>query len=152
VLTGQVLHNLALYDVNGHAWEYRTQRRGRLVLLDFWHSQCYPCLDAIRHLNIWQQSYGPFGLEIVGVAYEEGSPAERAQKVHRVRQRLGVTYRTLLGGDRDSCPVRMQFGVLAYPTLVLLDESGRIVWRAEGLGPDQIRELEIIIKQRLEMP
>jgi thiol-disulfide isomerase/thioredoxin len=148
VLTGQTLHNFALNDLNGQPWEYRTQRRGRLVLLDFWHSRCYPCLDAIRHLNIWQQSFGAYGLEVIGVAYEEGTPAERAQKVERVRQRLGITYRLLQGGDQD-CPVRTQFGVLAYPTIVLLDEQGRIIWRSEGLGPDQLREVEIIIKQRL---
>jgi thiol-disulfide isomerase/thioredoxin len=149
VLTGQVLHNFALHDLNGQPWEYRTQRRGRLVLLDFWHSQCYPCLDAIRHLAIWQQSYGPYGLEVVGIAYEEGTPQERVQKVNRVRQRLGINYRLLMGGDRATCPVRTQFGVLAFPTVVLLDETGRIIWRSEGLGPDQIREVEIILKQRL---
>ncbi len=148
VLTGQTLHNFALNDLNGNPWEYRTQRRGRLVLLDFWHTECYPCLDAIRHLAIWQQSYGSYGLEVIGIAYEEGTPKERVQKVNRVRQRLGAGYRQLLGSDGD-CPVRTQFGVLAYPTVVLLDDQGRIIWRSEGLGPDQIREVEIIIKQRL---
>jgi hypothetical protein len=148
VLTGQTLHSFCLKDINGQPWDYRTQRRGRLMLIDFWHSQCYPCLDAIRHLNIWQQTLGPFGLEVVGIAYEQGTPEERSQKVSRVRQRLGINYRLLMGSERD-CPVRTQFGVLAYPTLVLLDDQGRIIWRSEGLGPDQLREVESIIKQRL---
>jgi thiol-disulfide isomerase/thioredoxin len=148
VLTGQTLHNFALHDLNGKPWEYRKQRRGRLVLLDFWHSQCYPCLDAIRHLNIWQQDFGAYGLEVIGIAYEEGDSAERVQKVSRVRERLGINYRLLMGGQRD-CPVRTQFGILAYPTVVLLDDQGQIIWRSEGLGQDQLREVDIIIRQRL---
>src|SRR5262249_37421478 len=149
LLTGQILHNFALNDLNGQPWEYRVNRRGRLVLLDFWETKCVPCQYAIPHLKGWQQLYGAYGLEVVGIAYEEGTPQERCQKVNRLRQRLGINYRLLMGSDRSQCPVKIQFGVVAFPTLVLLDEDGRIIWRSEGLGAGQIEELENIIKQRL---
>jgi thiol-disulfide isomerase/thioredoxin len=149
VLTGQTLHNFALNDLNGQPWEYARNRRGKLVLLDFWETGCVPCLHAIPHLNILQQRYGAYGLEVIGIAYETGSPIEQTQKVNRVRQRLQVTYALLLGGDKGPCPVQSQFGVTLFPTLVLLDESGRIVWRSVGLSPQQRKELEIIIGQRL---
>lgn len=151
VLTGQTVHNFALFDVSGQPWEYRRNHRGRLVLLDFWGTWCVHCLHSVPHLNILQRTYGPAGLEVVGIAYEEGTPMEQAQKVNRVRQRLQINYRLLLGSDRAQCPVRTQFGVINWPTLVLLDESGRIVWRSEGLEAPQIKELDTIIKQRLNV-
>jgi thiol-disulfide isomerase/thioredoxin len=151
VLTGDTLYNFALRDVNGQPWEFR-QRRGRVVLLDFWGTWCVPCLQAVPHLNILQSSYGPYGLEVVGIEYErEPVPLpEQAQRVHRVRQRLGINYRLLLASDSPyPCPVKSQFGVSQFPTLVLLSERGQIIWRSAGLGPQELRELEVIIRQQL---
>jgi hypothetical protein len=101
-------------------------------------------------LRIWQQQYGAYGLEVIGIAYEQGTPEERAQKVNNVRSRLGINYKLLMG-DAYQCPVKTQFGVSSYPTLVLLDETGRIIWRSEGLEPRQITDLETHIRQRLGM-
>src|SRR5262249_42450684 len=58
VLTGTRLTNLALRDHEGRPWEYQRDRKGRLVLLDFWYSECPPCLRAISELNDLQTRYG----------------------------------------------------------------------------------------------
>jgi thiol-disulfide isomerase/thioredoxin len=149
VLTGQTLYNFAANDLIGQQWEYRRDRRGRLVLLDFWGTWCIPCQHAIPHLKVLQQRFGPHGLEVVGIAYEQGSPTEKAQKVKWVRDRLQVNYRLLLGGDMATCPLRTQFAIAGFPTLILLDENGRIIWRAVGLEPQQLGELDAILRQRL---
>ena len=149
VLTGQKLVNFALHDLNGRPWEYRQHRRGRLVLLDFWGSWCTHCFHAVPHLNILQEKYGLYGLEVVGIAYEEGTFIEQVQKVNRVRQRLNINYTLLLGGDKQSCPVKTQFNVRAFPTLVLVDETGRIIWRSQGFNQQQLAELEMLIRQQL---
>ena len=47
------------------------------------------------------------------------------------------------------CPVRIQFGVSAFPTLVLLDPHSRIIWRQQGLDPYRLQELEMLIKNQL---
>jgi thiol-disulfide isomerase/thioredoxin len=152
ILTGETLHNFALNDLSGQPWEFRSHR-GRVVLLDFWGSWCPPCLQTIPHLRNLQDRYGPYGLEVLGIAYEEGPPLDQAQKVSRVRQRLGINYRILLANDSSlsPCPVKTQFGVNHFPTAILLDERGRIIWRSEGIGPHQLREMEIVIRQQLGM-
>lgn len=152
ILTGDTLHNFALNGADGQPWEFRGHR-GRLVLIDFWGTWCPHCLHAIPHLNALQDRYGPNGLEVIGIAYEEGSPAEQAQKVNRARQRLGIRYRVLLANDTagSPCPVKAQFGVSQFPTAVLLNERGRIIWRSEGMTPPQQRELDVIIRQQLAM-
>jgi thiol-disulfide isomerase/thioredoxin len=150
VLTGRRLHNFALYDLTGKPWEFRANRRGRLVLLDFWWTGCIPCRQAIPHLNSYQQTYGPYGLEVVSIAYETGALAEQQRKVNSVRDRYHIVYRVLLGtGLQAKCPVREQFQVDSYPTLILLDESGQIVKRIEGVDSQKLRELEFEIRQRL---
>jgi thiol-disulfide isomerase/thioredoxin len=151
VLTGQQLDNFGLYDLNGRPWEYRNHT-GRLVLLDFWGTWCVPCRYAIYHLKILDDRYRSSGLEVIGLAYERGgSPPEQARRVQGVRDQLGINYRLLLGADMASCPVKAQFGVTAFPTLVLLDERNRIIWRAEGPDQYKLQDLELVIRQQLHV-
>jgi len=149
VLTGNTLYNFALYDLNGQPWEFR-HHQGRLVLLDFWGTWCPHCLVSIKDLNYLQDRYGRFGLEVIGVDYEgDVPPQDQVMKVRGARQRYGINYRVLMGGNQDTCPVRAQFGVRNFPSVFLIDESNHVIWSAEGFSRQQARELEIIVRQRL---
>lgn len=148
VLTGRQLHNFALRGLDNRPWEYRTHQ-GRAVLLVFWETTCLPCRAAIPYLKIFQNVYGPKGLEIIAIAYEDGPVPEQIGKIETARERLGINYRLLLGGDVATCPVRTQFGVNAFPTLVLLDSHNQIIWRQQGLEANKLQELEMLIKQQL---
>jgi thiol-disulfide isomerase/thioredoxin len=150
VLVGKVLHNLALYDLQEQAWEYRKYSRGKVVLLDFWRTDCAPCVQAIPNLVVLQQKYSDQGLEVVGIAYQQqGSFSEKAQRVSGMARVKGVNYRLLLGATPD-CPVAKCFGVRWLPTLVLLDQTGRIVWSHEGaLDAEKRDELDWTIQSLL---
>lgn len=149
VLTGNTLYNFALYDLNGQPWEFR-QHQSRLVLLDFWGTWCSHCLVSVKDLNGLQDRYGRYGLEVIGIDYEgDALPQDQILKVRGARQRYGMNYRILLGGNQDTCPVRAQFGVRNFPTAFLVDESNHVIWSSEGLGRQQVHELENIIRQRL---
>ncbi len=154
-LIGKKLENFALIDLDGNAWEFRKHNKGRLILLDFWFSTCGPCLTTLPHLVNLQRTYKSYGLEIVGIAYEKGSIPERSAKVRSVRGRYGLNYTTLLGqiGSED-CPVRTQFQVTSFPTLVLIDDTGNLIWRNppdKGPTPAVLRELEMEIQRGLGM-
>lgn len=154
-LVGRKLENFALVDLEGNAWEFRKHKTGRVMLIDFWFSTCGPCLTAIPHLVTLQRTYKSYGLEVVGIAYEKGSIPERAAKVKSVRGRYGINYTTLLGQiGSEECPVRTQFQVTSFPTLVLVDESGNLLWRSpsdRGLNEATLRELEMEIRRGLGM-
>jgi thiol-disulfide isomerase/thioredoxin len=132
VLINKQLVNFALYDLKGQAWEYRKQRRGKLMLIDFWSTSCLPCLQTVPYVRQLQDRYGSLGLEVVGIAYEDrGTPPEQAKRVSSAAQGYKLNYTLLLGSGAE-CPVKTQFGVRAYPVLLLVDRNGWIVWRHEG--------------------
>ena len=151
VLLGNKLEQLALLDLDGKTWELTKNRKGRLVLFDFWYSSCRPCLMSIPHLCELQRLYQPFGLEVVGLAYESGTRQEQVNKVRSTQGRFRTNYISLLGGG-DSCPVRRQFDVQSFPSAVLVDDKGDVVWRSrkgEGIDRRALSELEIEIRRRL---
>jgi hypothetical protein len=95
-----------------------------------------------------QRRYQAQGLQVIGIAYEDGPLAEQQQRVNFVRQRLGVNYQILLGAG-DTCPLKQQLGVQMFPTLILVDAQGNILWRSEGLDSQQLAQLENEIRRRL---
>jgi thiol-disulfide isomerase/thioredoxin len=151
VRVGKRVDNLALHTYDGKTWELRRDRgEKRLVLLDFWYSTCRPCMEAIPKIIEWDRKYRSWGLGIVGIAYEQGTAEEQRMNVGRVKARYGIKYPVLLGGGGTGpCPVKTQFEVTAFPSLVLLDEKGQIVFFAQGLDAQTHYDLEMEIRRRL---
>jgi thiol-disulfide isomerase/thioredoxin len=144
--------NFALYDLQKQPWVYRTERRGKLLLLDFWGTWCGYCKPAIPQLVALQSKYGSTGLEIIGLAYEQpGTFAEQSRRVSAFCQAQQINYRMLMGGG-DQCPVRAELGVQGLPSLFLIDENGWIIWHHEGYADrGKFDALEELIKHRLRI-
>ena len=157
VLVGNRLDDFALMSHDGKPWEFRRDPPRKLVLVDFWKTTCSPCLGAISHLRGLQDTYRRDGLEVVGIAYEDPAPlAEQKMNIVKTRSRFNINYTILLGADSAAgpCPVRSQFMVDSFPRLVLIDETGEILWRSspEGLSDDQYRDLVRAIDYKLHPP
>jgi thiol-disulfide isomerase/thioredoxin len=157
VLLGDKLDDFALADWNGKTWRFRDDAPRKLVLVDFWKTNCPPCRAAIPHLAALQEKYGGDGLDVVGIAYEDPGPLETQQmNVRAARLRYNINYTLLRGADTPAgrCPVREQFLVEQFPRLVLIDGSGEILWRSslDGLDAPQLAELEREIQRKLHPP
>jgi thiol-disulfide isomerase/thioredoxin len=152
VRIGNRVDNFALYDTDGKVFELTRHARGKLVLLDFWFADCSPCRRAIPKLNKLQADYGRFGLQVIGVTYEQGTLPEKQQALATAlrQHRLNINYKLLFGGGGNGpCPVAGQLQVHRYPTLVLLDATGRIIWRRQGLDDYSEHDLKLTIHDRL---
>ena len=151
VLVGRQLRDLALYDLDGKPWVLRDNRQGKLVLIDFWGTWCRYCLRGMPNLRSLQSRYNRSELEVLGIAYEQsGTPGEQAKALDRFCAKEKINYRILIGGGLDHCPVKTQFGVRDFPTLVLLDEEGWEIWKKVGEpSPADWEQLEWEIRRRL---
>ena len=138
------INDFRLPDLEGRPVRFR-DLDADLVLIDFWGTWCQPCLRSVPHLVDLQKRMGAGKLKVVGIACEQGPPAERAKTVAQEVRRLGINYPVLLSGMDGPCPLQEALKVQAYPTLILVDRQGRVVWRDQGATPVTLARLERIL-------
>ena len=136
----------ALVDAKGVEREFPAGQPGKLVLLDFLTSTCAPCKKYAPALIAIQTQYAGGGLEVVGVLCDDAPAPKRIELCasYKKQQKLNYLLYTEPGDSPGSLGER--FGVKGYPTLVLLDGSGRTLWQGH---PSEAAKLEAAIKAGL---
>jgi thiol-disulfide isomerase/thioredoxin len=112
--------------------------RGKAVLLNFWATWCEPCKIEMPWFVELQKKYGPDGLQIVGVAMDDGTPRE----IGKFTTGIGVDYPILTGKESQRDQVASLYGGVQFlPVSIYIDRQGRIVDKIFGLkGRDEIED------------
>jgi thiol-disulfide isomerase/thioredoxin len=119
-----------------------------LTLVDLWNTDCIPCVQAMTELMKVQRTYGQRGLVVVGIAVNErGRGEDNAAKIRWRTGQKGVDYPLFM--EQPGRSAAQVFKVEQVPTLVLLDEQGREIWRNVGFNPDTRRALDQVLSSRL---
>ena len=100
---------------------------GKVVLLDFWATECGGCILEMPGFMDLAQAYNKKGLAVVGIsmdiAYEDLKNADEAwSRVKPFVQTHKVNYPILMGDD----VVTKRYEIKAMPVTYLIDKSGRI--------------------------
>ena len=123
------------------------------ILLDFWGSWCGPCIKTIPHLVELQKQYDPSRFRVVGISYETGPMEDRLPAVLAATKSLGINYPVLMGeANGRPCPLAEALHVGSYPTMVLVDRHGRILWRDTGASPPTLQRLDRVVASRVRNP
>jgi thiol-disulfide isomerase/thioredoxin len=106
-------------------------KRGKVVFLNLWATWCGPCVFEIPELEKMHKQYAARGFEVVGVSLDEGDPAQVADFV----KEHAMTYPVVIDPEGKMANI-LQTSII--PTSVLLDRTGKVVWKKyEALtGPD----------------
>lgn len=135
-----------LLTPSGEARKFPTATRDDLVLLDFMTTACVPCKKAIPTLIALQEKYGARGLEVIGVVCDEETISERRALAATYQRAQRLNYPLYVEPGAEPGAIREKFRVEAYPTLVLLDGSGEVLWKGH---PRDVASLERAIAAKL---
>jgi thiol-disulfide isomerase/thioredoxin len=105
--------------------------RGRVVLVEFWTFGCYNCRNTLPSVKAWDARYREKGLTVVGVHSPEFDEEKILANVRSEVASLDIKFPVVT--DNDYATWRA-FDVEAWPTLFVLDKSGRIRWKHVGEG------------------
>lgn len=122
-----------LIDAQGYQ-KLVQQYHGKPLLVNFWATWCEPCRVEIPWLIQFQNKYGAKGFTILGIALDVDGKKVVQPYVEKERFDVNGTptpmnYPILIGNDS----VADKFGLIGYPTSILISKDGRIVKKITGI-------------------
>ena len=107
-----------------------SELRGKVVLLDFWTYCCINCLHVIPELKRLEARY-PNELVVIGVHSAKFVNEREAANIRQAVLRYGIEHPVL-----NDAGLRLwgEYGVRAWPTLVLIDPAGKVAGYVSGEG------------------
>ena len=117
-------------------------KRGKVVLVNLWATWCGPCRFEIPELQRIHDAYAARGFEVVGVSVDEGEVAAVQEFVNEQKMRYPVAH-----DPQGTLANVLQTSVL--PTSILIDRSGKIVWKKVGAIFEKDEELKSAIEKAL---
>lgn len=105
--------------------------KGKLVLVDFWATNCPPCLEEFPKLKKLYADFHAKGFEVIGVSLDEEQDV-----VDRFQQKWKLPW-PLVVSIQGRGPIRSRYRVETIPSMFLVDKSGKII--AADLTSDALR-------------
>ena len=106
------------------------QLNGKIILLDFWTYGCINCLHIIPDLKRLEKKYAE-ELVVIGVHSAKFERESKTAGIRRFVQRYEIVHPVVNDKDHE---IWRDFGVRAWPTLVVIDPVGNIVGQVSGEG------------------
>jgi len=136
---GAVMPDYSATWLDGSKFELATTR-DKVVLLNLWATWCGPCRYEIPELQRLHAKFQAKGFEVIGVSVDESGVESVKQFVAEQK----MTYPVVLDPEGKLGAI-LQTSVL--PTTVLLDRSGKIIWkRYSAIMPNDAELAEAIEK------
>jgi thiol-disulfide isomerase/thioredoxin len=128
--------------LDGSEFDLASQK-GSVVLLNLWATWCGPCRYEIPELEKMHKKNAARGFKVIGVSVDE----EGAKVVKPFVDDQKITYPIVLDPEGKLAAILQTTNL---PTSVLLDKSGKVVWRSVGIvdpaDPLMNRALEAALK------
>jgi cytochrome c biogenesis protein CcmG/thiol:disulfide interchange protein DsbE len=117
-------------------------KRGKVVIMNFWASWCGPCRDEAPYLNQLWVDYKDKGVEFIGVGYLDNPGDAKA-----FRTEVGMAYPT---APDDGALVSRAFRVRQVPETYLIDKKGVIAIHLPGpLSGDNVAQFRAVLDRLL---
>ncbi|WP_425615029.1 redoxin domain-containing protein [Anatilimnocola sp. NA78] len=116
--------------------------QGKLVLINFWGTTCEHCVKKLPQLKQLQEQFRERGLAVWNVCAD----VESATEAQELLDRLAPGTRTLVD---ESGLANGRFEVQVLPTVWLVDASGKVIARSQGVQDWNRPEMHAVIENWL---
>ncbi|MES2373947.1 MAG: TlpA disulfide reductase family protein [Bacteroidota bacterium] len=137
--TGQAISSFKEKDMNGVKYNLK-ELVGKVVVLNFWFINCPPCRQEIPHLNEMVESYKD-NKEVVFIAVALDEKSELEEFLTTTPYKYNII-------DRGRY-IAEQYRINLYPTHVVLDKQGKVVFHTSGFGMGTVSWLKKSIEAGL---
>ena len=135
---GSVFPEFTATDMDGEVVDLRNLR-GRVTVLNYWFIACKPCRDEMPALNRLVEQYADEPVTFLAIA------PDRTDKIERFLRTKRFKYRHL----PQATDLIQNYGVMMFPTHIIIDREGKVVGILEGATSSIGRDVDALIQQAL---
>ena len=121
---GSMMPEYSAMWLDGSRFELES-KKGRVVLLNLWATWCGPCRYEIPELQTIHDKYASKNFEVIGVSVDESG----VESVRDFVKEHEMRYPIVLDAEGKLANV---FQTSVLPTSVVIDRTGKIVWKKFG--------------------
>ena len=123
--------------------------KGKVVVLNFWFTNCKPCIEEMPALNKLADLYkANKQVVFIGVALDKPEDIKAFLKLRNFDYQLV--------GNAQQNGIIDNYGIIGYPTNIILDKEGKVCFASEGFTKDvsvhdlMIKRFSEIVNELLE--
>ena len=126
---GQMAQYFIATDINGNQISLK-DLRGKIVVLNFWFTQCKPCVIEMPKLNALVDKYKD--VVFLSITFDKKETVKQFLKKHQFNYTHITENETILS----------DYKISTFPAHFIIDEKGEIIFKKVG---DFINEMDIKI-------
>ncbi|GGH23426.1 TlpA family protein disulfide reductase [Mucilaginibacter phyllosphaerae] len=126
--TGTMAPDIVSKDIRSNSDFKLGDEKGKYILLDFWGSWCRPCIKLIPELRKLNKTYQD-KIKFVSIAYDKVKDKGKLLKLIEDNE---MHWLQLLDNREVKNGIIDQFKVNEFPTSILIDPKGKVVYRGIG--------------------
>ncbi len=138
-LKGKSAPEFSVTTIDGNKWD-TASLKGKTVVLNFWFIACKPCIDEIPDLNKLVDKYSKKNVVFLGLGLDSKSQVNDFLKTQKFEYQIVP----------KSQIVVKNFKVMAFPTHIVVDPKGKVVFETTGLAPNTIQNIDDAIESTLK--
>ena len=125
-------------DINDNLIDLQELIGKKVIIIDFWYAECYPCIKSLPILEKLSKQYTD--LLILGL-----NPIDSQASISNFLKKNNITYTNIKAEES----LKAKYFVRNYPTLFIIDKKGIIVEVKQGYSANFENDLKAIINSLL---
>ena len=138
-LDGSKIGELNLEDINGEKFNLENLK-GKIIVLNFWFTQCKPCVAEFPELNNLKQKYINQEVEFFAVTWDNKEIVDKFLINHKLDFKIVPKGKIIID----------QFKIPHYPYNIIIDKDGKIEYINDVLTFNVLKKLENKINELLK--
>jgi thiol-disulfide isomerase/thioredoxin len=116
--------------------------RGKVVVMDFWYRGCGHCIECLPKIKRLASFYSDKDVAVIGMCNDK-----KDEDARYVIENFDLSYPNLRSQE-----IAKQYKVNSWPTVIVLDQTGRIAANTSGNSEDLHKYVEEVVVDLLENP
>jgi len=130
-LNGTIIKELELTDLNNEKYNLENLK-GKVIVLNFWFTQCKPCVAEFPDLNNLRDEFKDKPVEFFAVTFNKKQTLEKFFKNHN------LNYKIIPNGT----PIIDKFKIPYFPFNLIIDKNGKVEYISDVLALNIFKKLK----------